>query len=175
MDARSAKPLGERFASFTATGLSLLPVLALLRIYEYFGVRALHVLPPDAPLTILAGFRSDLGLVVWTATLLVLPVLLLGAVAPRVATLVHRAALTAIIMVGVWLAQFFAVTFVPLGADLFGYSMHDIRATAMASKGIGALTLVPYLVLGLVIWAVSGRAARARPSRWSSASPWRHW
>ncbi|MBI3567990.1 MAG: sulfatase-like hydrolase/transferase [Gemmatimonadetes bacterium] len=152
----------ENAAAFAGISLSLVPVLLLMRVYEFFIVRHAHVLPDGAVGALAGGLRGDLELVLWLAAVLALPVLAIGQWHPAVARAAHRAALVVAVVASVMLVQYFATTFVPLGADLFGYSWSDIRQTTMSSKGVGASMVVPYLLFGVLTWIVSGFAARWR-------------
>ncbi len=147
-------------ANFTRISLALFPALLLLRVYEFLIVRAGHVLPQGVGGIVFRGLRSDLLLTLWTAALLTVPVIALAQWYPRAGRWLHRAILVIVLLAGIALVQYFAITFVPLGADLFGYSGSDIRETAMASHGIGFLTLLPLLLLGAALWYLTILATR---------------
>ena len=152
-------------SGFVGISLALLPVLVVLRVYEYVVVRSAHILPAGAPAAMLAGFRSDVALVLWLALALAIPILLLANWRPDTAMHVHRGALVLVVLATVALLQYFAVTFVPLGADLFGYSLKDISETTMSSKGIGVLALVPFALFGALTWYLTGRARHLHLSK----------
>lgn len=137
--------------SFVKNSLALIPIFIALRAYEVFIASQSHPLPDGTMLLLLRGFRSDLGLICWSAAVFAIPVLLIGLASPRVARKVHRGLLFALIILGILLAQYFSVTLVPLGSDLYGYSLRDIKETAGASKGVGVMTFVPILVFGLIL------------------------
>ncbi|MDQ6717149.1 MAG: sulfatase-like hydrolase/transferase [Gemmatimonadota bacterium] len=156
---RRALPGASKFA---ATSVSLFGVLLLARIYEYFLVSSHHVMPVGAGSLMALGLRSDAALALWLAALLAIPVIALAQWSPRSAMLVHRSVLVVVTLAGILLVQYFATTFVPLGADLFGYSIADIRETAGTGGDNKLMGVLALLVFGAVSWLLSGLAARLR-------------
>ena len=116
---------------FAATSLAWCVVLLALRVYEVALVRSSHLLPEGAAVAELRGVLSDLVFALVVAALLALPVLALTRWSPVAAHRLHRTALALIAMATVALSQYFAATFVPLGADLLGYSWAHRRALAI--------------------------------------------
>lgn len=152
--------LRDTTAEFAAISLSLVPVLWLLRAYELVIVRQTHILPAGAWRALAFGTLTDIGFALWLAAALAIPVLVLAQWRPSVARQAHRTALVVLTIGSVILVQYFAVTFVPLGADLFGYSWSDIHETTMSSAGFGVTTFVAYLCFGAIAWFASGCAGR---------------
>ena len=148
------------FGDFARTTLGFLPVVLLLRAYERIIAGVAHSLPPGTALTWVRTLLSDVAFTLWVGAALVIPVLAIAQGAPAVARAVHRAALVAATLVGVALAQYFAVTRVPLGADLFGYSWTDIRETVGASQGVSAGAVIAFVLFGAVAWIVPALALR---------------
>ena len=162
-------PTSERssrtVAEHVAVSAALLPVLLILRVYEVAIVRASHVLPSDASVAVLRGIAADAGLVLWTGALLAIPLLPLGRSRPLLANRIHRVVLAAVATLQVMLLQYLAVTLVPLGADVFGYSTSDIAETVMSSHGMGVLALLPLAIAAGATWWLTGLARRIRVSR----------
>lgn len=131
---------------------------------EMIALRAAHPLPEGAAGLVLRGLRADIGLTLWTAAALAIPVLLLAWRSPRAAAIVHRIALVLVVILGVLLAQYFAVTFVPLGSDLYGYSLREIRQTAGASKGVGVVPVIVLIGFAALAWFATGIVQRIRLS-----------
>ena len=50
------------------------------------------------------------------------------------------------------LTQYFSVTLIPLSADLYGYSLKDIKETVSASGGISIVGLILFFIVGAVIF-----------------------
>ncbi len=162
--ARPASPgvarLGGNAIAFVRTSIGFLPVVLLVRAYERFAAGATHLLPPGSAGAWLRALESDVALTLWLAAALALPVLAVAQWSPRVGRAMHRAALVVVALLGVALAQYFAVTLVPLGADLLGYSWTEVRETAMSSSGVSLLSLVPFVVAAAAAWIITGLAQR---------------
>jgi len=145
---------------FARTSLGFFPVVLLLRVYERIVDGASHALPPMTASYCIRALESDIALTLWVAAALAVPVLALAQVSPKSGRVLHRLCLVVLALVGVALVQYFAVTLVPLGADLFGYSWHDIRETTMASRGVSLLSLVPLAFFAAAAWFMPWLALR---------------
>jgi lipoteichoic acid synthase len=155
---------------FARASIALLPVLLLARVYELIIARAAHGFPPGASVAIARGVVTDIALAFWVAAALAVPVLALAAALPRTARVFHRVLLVLLVLMAVPLAQYFAVTFIPLGADLYGYSWHDIQLTVSTNRGVNPLTFLPYVVLGALTWYLTGISQRFRFPRYALAA-----
>lgn len=156
------KSLAQAAAAFTGVCISFFAVLLVVRGIEYAVVRSRHTLPAGAGWLALRGVQSDAALTLWLAALLLLPILLLSIWSHRAARAVHRAFLVVVALSAVLLAQYFAVTFVPLGADLFGYSWSDAKRTVLAAGGSVLLALAALGLLGSLTWYVTGLPSKVR-------------
>lgn len=69
------------------------------------------------------------------------------------------------------LVQYFITARVPLGADLYAYSLHEVQATASAGLRLYPAVLVGALLALLILWSVLARLLRREPllSRWTTA------
>lgn len=152
-------------ADFARASVGLLPVVLLLRAYERVLAGASHALPSASAAEWLRALLSDVSFTLCVAAVLALPVLALAFASPTVARIAHRAALVVVALVGAALAQYFAVTLVPLGADLFGYSWHDIRETVGASRGVSAISVLAFVLVGAAAWVLPRLALRLPWSR----------
>ncbi|MDQ8154291.1 MAG: sulfatase-like hydrolase/transferase [Gemmatimonadota bacterium] len=165
---RGASWLWENWPDFARTSVGFLPVLLVVRAYERLLAGATQALPAGSPAGWARTAVSDIALCLWVAALLAIPVLVLARWSPAAARAAHRVALVLIAMLGAALAQYFAVTRVPLGADLYGYSWQDIRETVGASQGVGVGAIIATLVLGAVAWTLPTFARRVPWSRTAS-------
>ena len=160
----------RRTGAFVLTSVALFPMLVALRVYEYVIVRGSHVLPAHALRATVTGLRADLALVLWVAAVCATPVLVLGRWKEAPSMKAYRVILVFVVTCDVALIQYFAVTFVPLGADLFGYSLKDIRETTSASQGVGVTAIVVLVIFGVATWLVTGLPARIRGNRVATAA-----
>lgn len=151
-------------AQYARLSVVLAALLLAVRIYEQLLAGSAHRLPLSAVGAWLRAFGADLAFAAWVALVCALPVFVIGHVAPRLARHCYHAVIVVVVVVAAALAQYFAVTGVPLGADLFGYSWHDIRETIGSSGGTslaGAVGLLFFAALALVVPRLSARL------RWS--------
>ena len=156
--------------AFARTSMALGGVLLIVRAYEWALVARAHALPPGVAGLVARGLADDTVVALWAAAALAAPVIGLAQVAPAAGRQLHRAAAVALTLVAVALAQYFAVTAVPLGADLFGYSPRDAWRTAAASGGLGAGALVALVGFAALAWWSTGAAARRRWPGWSTGA-----
>jgi lipoteichoic acid synthase len=149
--------LTRRYASLN---LAFFIVLILLRCYEFIAIGAIHELPEHSFRLFLLSLGSDFIVLLVLSGFLFLPYLALSFLKPRAGLIFHGSVLLLFAIADVALLQYFAVTFTPLGADLFGYSWHDIQLTVRSSGGFSLLSILPFgLVVLLTIAALmfSGR------------------
>ncbi|WP_256004313.1 LTA synthase family protein [Pedobacter deserti] len=145
-------------ASHLFIKLSLVWLMAVLCIglFEIVLNGLTHEFPAGWPAMVLwswlAGFLFWLK---WQVAAYILFVLLYFA-KPGLAKLVFSVFIVLITITHLLLIQYFNVSLVPLGADLFGYSLADIRQTVGASGGIGFLPLI-FLLFFIAAIALSLR------------------
>ncbi|MCW3090954.1 MAG: icaA 2 [Ferruginibacter sp.] len=149
-----------------ATGWLLM--LVLLRVTDFIYNGTIHQYPGQPAYIFLLSMLNDLAFFVKASILLGLMHMLLSLINKRLAAGVTISISIIITLISVALMQYFSLSFVPLGADLFGYSMNDIKQTVGASGGINIATIVALLtvILGLLAifkW-VSPRLQR--PAKW---------
>lgn len=140
-------------------------MLVVLRLFELFLVRSRHPIPDGAFLLTMRGLLGDVEVTLIAGAVLALPILGLTYLSRGTARVVHRIALMILAVIALALSEYFAVTYVPLGADFFGYSWSDIRETTASSGGGGAGTVLPLLVVAAVVWWLTGFVRRFRLPR----------
>ena len=151
----SSEPLRERltFAAqqFTILSIAFFCLVIILRIYEMIMISAKHALPISfANIFIPIGAADILFFLVFSGffALIVIPFALFF---PNASRRIYYSFLVITGIIHFGLVQYFSVTLVPLGADIFGYSMDDIRFTVKTSSSIGIKTFLPYIILAIVI------------------------
>jgi lipoteichoic acid synthase len=142
-------------AEYVRTSLGFLPVVLLIRVYEYFAASRTHTMPSLGFGGWLRLLESDMALTLGIAVVFAIPVLGMALVSNVGARRLHRALLVLAAIAAVTLSQYFSITLVPLGADLFGYSWTDIRDTTMQSRGFSVLSLAPFAVFAIAAWFTS--------------------
>ena len=160
---RRSHPEGAA-AEYVITSLSVFPMLVLIRLFELVLVRSRHVIPPGVLVLTLRGLLADLAVTLVVGAVLALPILGVSLLSRPVARTAHRVALVIFIAIAAALSEYFAVTYVPLGADFFGYNWSEIRETTASSGGGGIGTILPLLVVAALAWWVTGFVRRFRMS-----------
>jgi lipoteichoic acid synthase len=147
-------------AEYVRTSLGFLPVVLLIRAYEYVAARSTHTMPSLGFGGWLRLLESDIALTLGVAVVFAIPVLGMALISNVGARRLHQLLLVITAIAAVTLSQYFSITLVPLGADLFGYSWTDIRDTTMQSRGFSVLSLAPFAIFAIAAWFTS------RWSRW---------
>ena len=170
-DALSApRPTRWRQAAddFARTSVVFVTVVWLARAYELLLLRGTPAFPSGSVKAWMRVLVGDAAFAFAAALTLAVPVLLLARWAPRAASALHRAVLVLVALVAVALSQYFATTHVPLGADLFGYSWHDIRETVGASSGITIVAIVALVLIAAAAWLLPLVARKVPWPRYAS-------
>ncbi len=145
----------ERLTRFGNLSLALLLAFLAARLVELAGVALTSEIPADIGTVIVRALWSDLLFFLQVFAFL-LPVFLLV----RMIIRGRRADLRGYGIVGslalaayLILVNYFFVARVPLGADLFGYSLADILVTVRAGYRVSALSVISFVVPFTVFWA----------------------
>ena len=129
---------------YVSLNLAFFVILILLRCYEYLAVGGAHALPEDSFHLFLLSAWYDFILLLLMAGLLAIPFLALSLLKPRAGVIFYGTITLLFSVSDVALLQYFAVTFTPLGSDLFGYSWRDIQLTVGSSGGFSLWTMIPF-------------------------------
>ncbi len=151
---------------FVAMNLIAVALLLLMRVYELFSVS--RALSDDTgafgfAAQILFVEGSVLGAVMFVLSLLF--ALTCRIFSEKTALRLHQTFLGMILAGSFLLAEYFSVTLVPLGADLFGYTVTDIAETIGASGGVSFGAAAGAIVLLLLIFFLRTFADRFTASR----------
>ena len=136
----------KKLRPFIALQGVLAAVLVLCRVYEFAATALNHPMPDGVAGLFLAALVLDLAYVLSYSLLLLLPYLAISYFSERAAVTTLGIVDLLNVIGTLLLDQYFFVTFVPLGADLFGYSWSDILTTVRSSGGYGFATIVPFLI-----------------------------
>ena len=138
---------------FISMQIALALLLVPLRIYEFVGAGRGNSMPGGSVALFFAAVGLDiLFFAIWSIVVL-LPFLAISLRRVSIAKGLLIAASALYVAACLLLDQYFFVTFIPLGADLFGYSWSDIQLTVGSSAGFGLLTVLPFLLfLGATIF-----------------------
>ena len=146
--------LGERLTAFGNLSLALLLALLTGRLMELSGVLVTTEVPRDVGRVIVAALRSDLVLFLELLVFL-LPLFLACRMILRGKNADVRVygGLGSLVLIGaVALSSYFLFSRVPLGSDLFGYSLSDILTTARGGYHFTELSVATLLLPLAVFW-----------------------
>ncbi len=145
----------ERMVRFGNLSLALLLACLTTRLVELSGIVLTTEVPQDIWTVISQAFWSDL-LFFLKLLLLLLPLFFLVRLIFRGehADLRGYGIIGSLVLSGyLILVNYFFVARVPLGADLFGYSMADILYTARAGYRVSVLSVLSCIIPLAVFWA----------------------
>lgn len=136
--------------------LSLCIVLAFIllsvRLYELVYISNISNYPLGSFITLLLGLKFDFVLILQLSALLMVPFLLLSLIHPKIAKSFFVGISLFLVLGYILLLQYFSTALIPLGADLFGYSIEEIKFTIQTS---GEFRLIPILIgIGYLVYIV---------------------
>jgi len=163
-DVATGRTRGRSVSGFLSLAPALLAGVLLLRLWSLWMAAAAQPLPWR---DVAAALGEDLLVLGRSLPLLFLvswPLLRLRNARWRIATL--AVVWSAWLAVQVALEQYFLATRVPLGADLFGYSVQEIATTVAGGARMDAMTVAGWLLpLGALLTVLFVCAGHARPWR----------
>ena len=143
---------GLRVRRFLTMQTALLPIVLALRLYEFIAAGSHHTLPDGIIDLFVSAVGADLGAFGIFTLLAGVVYIVVSSLNETTGDILLIASAVIVVTVSVLLDQYFFVTFVPLGADLFGYTMSDIMLTVRSSGGYDILSLIPFvLFIGVTV------------------------
>ncbi|MEO6733850.1 MAG: sulfatase-like hydrolase/transferase, partial [Ferruginibacter sp.] len=160
-----ASRLRNGFYFYLSIAAGWLMMLVLLRIADFIYNGIVHQYPNQPAYIFLLSLLNDLVFFLKLNFIFAGLYILLFLANKRMADIVTITLSIVVTLISFGLMQYFSLSFVPLGADLYGYSMNDIRQTVGASGGInkGLIIAIGAVTLGLLAiykW-ISPRIKRA--------------
>lgn len=125
-----------------------------IRFYELVALSTYHHLPTNMFELFLSGNFSDIVYLFNVFLLLSILYFFLSLKNLRLAFSLHLFLIILITMVQLGLTKYFSQTFIPLGADLFGYTLSDIQKTVQSSSsssGVAGLVGVILLIVLIIL------------------------
>lgn len=119
----------------------------LLRVLELVYNSNSHGVPQHLLTIVFYALLNDIILLASLAPYLLLMYLLLYIIGRRVANIGFTVVVTILCLVQAALVQYFSTTLVPLGGDLWQYSMADIKQTMGAAGGVPISAISIFIVL----------------------------
>ncbi|MGA7161259.1 MAG: sulfatase-like hydrolase/transferase [Bacteroidota bacterium] len=136
----------DTLRSFMSMQLAFASLLLPLRVYEFVGAGMSNSMPEGIVLLFISALGLDIFFFAKWSLIVLLPYLVISLLRESLAKTLLIIASTIFVAAYLMLDQYFFVTFLPLGSDLFGYSWSDIQLTVGSSGGFGLLTILPFLI-----------------------------
>lgn len=140
------KRVSPAFNSYCRFSILFLILLMFIAIYETVVGLNSHI--AKLPVTAIAGSLLINYLFYWLKTFvfLLIPYFLIYIFSKTVANFFYIFFAIILLLLQVALIQYFNRSMVPLGADLFAYSMADIKQTLGASGGVSLLQIFSFII-----------------------------
>lgn len=138
---------------FTAIFLVWLGILFSFSVFELLFNGFTRDFPANSALSIGYAFLFDV--LFWVKCYLVAFIVyaLVFFFSEKVANAILKTVIVVACVVHLMLISYFNASLVPLGADLYGYSIADIKQTVGASGGISATLIISFLALFALLFA----------------------
>ncbi len=145
-------------------------LLVLARAFELGYDIVQHGRPPLLGEVVVTGLLKDALFFLRTGAVFCLPFMLFHLLHRKAAHVFYIVYALILLLTQVSLSSYFVTTLVPLGADLWGYSMADIRQTVGASGGLTPLTITVFILFtGLVLFFFIFLPRRISLNSWVAA------
>lgn len=131
---------------FLSLSLLFAIMILVVRLYELLIVSVFSNYPPGSFVSMLIGFAYDVFAYLQLSAILMIPFLLIAYFSQKSARLFFISVSSLIILGYILLIKYFSTARIPLGADLFGYSIAEIKQTVASS---GEISIFPMIVMVL--------------------------
>ena len=133
---------------YISLGFILAAMILIVRLYELIIISVFFGYPDGSLIYLLAGLKFDVIIYLRISAILLLPYLLLAHFNPKLAKNFFVVFSVLLVLIDMLLLKYFSVSKVPLGADLFGYSITEIKHTVQSS---GNFNIFPFVAMGLFL------------------------
>lgn len=133
---------------FTSLSFILAVMILMVRLYELIITYNYYSYPPGSLVYVFVGLKYDLILYLRVCAILVLPFLLIAYFSQKTARRFFILFAVLFVLGDMLLLKYFSASRVPLGADLFGYSLDEIKHTVQSS---GQLNVMPFIGMALFL------------------------
>lgn len=133
---------------FLSLSFILASMILMVRFYELIITFNFSNYPPGTFLNLIVGVKFDIILYLRISAILMIPYLVVALFSPKVAKYFFVVCSILLILGDMLLLKYFSTARVPLGADLFGYSIEEIRKTIQTS---GEFNIFPFIMMTLYL------------------------
>lgn len=129
---------------FVSLSFILALFIVLVRLFELIIVSIFTNYPPNSFTYLLVGLKFDLIFYLRVSAILMLPYLIIGLINQKAARNFFIIISALLVLGNLLLLKYFSAARVPLGADLFGYSIDEIHHTIQSS---GEASVWPFIFI----------------------------
>lgn len=144
----SIQLIGRSLKRYLSLSLVFASMILMIRVYELVIVSNLANYPSGSFSVMLKGLWFDLMIYLRISAVLMIPYLIVAFFSQRIAHYTYTIISLLLVIGDILLIKYFSVARVPLGADLLGYSMAEIKQTISSS---GELKILPLIFLILFV------------------------
>ncbi|HVS90740.1 MAG TPA: sulfatase-like hydrolase/transferase [Mucilaginibacter sp.] len=162
---RPKEKLSSKFmlviSSFASLSVLWLAILLLMTVFELVYNGIVHQFPNSFTAVLCWAFFNDL--VFWLKGLIYFFVVftLLHLISGKLARIAYCVFIVFMAIVQLSLTSYFTAALVPLGADLYGYSLTEIKQTVGAAGGVSVVQVLEFIILiaavALLLWKLPHR------------------
>ncbi|HVW14499.1 MAG TPA: sulfatase-like hydrolase/transferase [Mucilaginibacter sp.] len=148
-------------SSFASLSVLWLAILLLMTVFELLYNGVVHQFPNSFTAVLCWAFFNDL--VFWLKGLIYFFVVftLLHLISGKLARIAYCVFIVFMAIVQLSLTSYFTAALVPLGADLYGYSLTEIKQTVGAAGGVSIVQVLEFIILiatvALLLWKLPHR------------------
>ena len=147
---------------FLAWSIGFLFMMVCIRIGEHFYLRQLHGLPSNSVQLVGQALIYDGLLFLKLSAFLLLPFTLLFFISKKAAIAVYAIIVSFLLISYLGLIEYYSVSLVPLGIDIFGYSKAEIMHTVSASNDVSPFMMMPLLAVPFFLVGLGWFLSRLR-------------
>lgn len=144
------------FINFWKLAVPFLIFFLILRLIEVWAVFSIHSLEYSKTQVTLMGWVYDLEWVFYILGFLLILNTILGMIYPSAAKVLVKITLTLLIILQGGLLFYFTKMLLPLGTDLYAYSLNDIFLTVKASGELNLFNILAILFVLVFVYVLLG-------------------
>ncbi len=133
---------------FISLSFILAGMILVVRLYELVITSNYYNYPPGTYTYLLIGIKYDIIFYLRISAILMIPYLFLGLYSQKLARNFFIVLSVLLILGDMLLLKYFSTAGVPLGADLFAYSIEEINQTVQSS---GEMSIWPFIFMALFL------------------------
>jgi len=143
-------------ALFVSLSSALLIAFLAMRVMEFFSISMTTNLPEDIRTVIVQALLFDIVALLKILPFLFVPFLIVCVITRTKSNRywAYGVGGSIVIIIYAVLIKYFATAAIPLGADLFGYSMKEIKTTVSGGLTIDSISIFLFVIPVAVFWAL---------------------